>query len=169
MSHSSLLADLMSGEDPVPGHLLAVLSHGGERARVFASPLAGYQFHHGSPILITLSNSLPKTPPPDTITWGLGACKHSVRSTSSSPPFPPTFTKQLFLLGCRLRLCTLRRPGPCLPTAQIPAEPDGKPLLITRCSRAEPEVCVDCLRSIPEAWDELLSSPESREVTPGLS
>ena len=62
----------MSGEDPVPGHLLAVPSHGGERAPVFSSPLAGYQSHHGSPTLMILFNSLPKTPPPDTIAWGLG-------------------------------------------------------------------------------------------------
>lgn len=158
----------MSGEDPVPGHLLAVSSRGGERALVFASPLAGYQTHHGSPTLMTLSNSLPKTPPPDTITWGLGACKHFVQSTSSLPPFLP-HSQHLFLPGCRLRLCTLRRPGSCLPIAQIPTEPDGKPLLMTRCNRAEPEVCADCLQSILEAWDELLSSPESREVTPGLS
>ena len=32
---AQLLADLMSGEDPVPGHLLAVPSHGGERALSF--------------------------------------------------------------------------------------------------------------------------------------
>ena len=95
ISSSSLLADLVSGEDPVPGHLLAVSSRGGERALVFASPLAGYQSHHGSPTLMSLSNSLPKTPPPDAITWGLGACKHSVQSTSSLPPFPPTFTTPL--------------------------------------------------------------------------
>ena len=86
---AQLLADLMSGEDPVPGHLLAVPSHGGERAPVFSSPLAGYQSHHGSPTLMILFNSLPKTPPPDTIAWGLGGANTQSAAAPVCPLFLP--------------------------------------------------------------------------------